>query len=546
MKYKIQLKFINNYVIPSLICWLLHSCAIPLAPTGGPKDTEAPKIKKCFPENMTKNFNSNEIKIDFNEYIEINDPQKEVIITPPLLAFPQFKARKKSLIIDFRNQKLLPNTTYTIQLGASIKDLNEGNKIKDFQYIFSTGSYIDSLTYNGQLFDALTHDGVPNVKVMLYENASDSAIYKIKPLYYTRSAADGSFKFAHLRKGLFDVYALDDKNDNYNIDDKELFGFGSSKVASDTAKQLIVKPIYTFLPPVAMPEIKALSLRPPRYTIRLSGAMDTLKAYYKQGNTYHLAKYTQLAPEKDSIAGWIENRVDTAKLNLRIQLNASMKDTIIKGIAPGKRSFQLFLKADVSAANANLWGSPLVFHANLPINNIDNRLSISIDSHLVKSKQLHFTDSSYTNFYYTFPIRDESKALQIVVPSACIQDVYGGVNKDTFITSMAPPQRKDFGFLSVMLALPNDSSAYIFQVVNKDKKVVFEKKFAVNGRIEIPLLENGAYKLRYIRDANKNGRWDEGHLFKHQQAEEVFYAKDPVNVKANWELTDVPFKYIKQ
>ena len=50
---------------------------------------------------------------------------------------------------------LKDNTTYSFNFGNSILDNNEGNLFPNYKYVFSTGSYIDSLTLKGTAIDAL-------------------------------------------------------------------------------------------------------------------------------------------------------------------------------------------------------------------------------------------------------------------------------------------------------------------------------------------------------------------------------------------------------
>ena len=60
------------------------SCANRGTPSGGDKDVTPPQIIKTIPENFSTNFNANEIRIYFDEFVKIKDVQRQLIISPPM------------------------------------------------------------------------------------------------------------------------------------------------------------------------------------------------------------------------------------------------------------------------------------------------------------------------------------------------------------------------------------------------------------------------------------------------------------------------------
>ena len=50
--------------------------------------------------------------------------------------------------------KLQPNTTYTIDFSDAISDNNEGNPLGNYTYSFSTGDHIDTLEVSGYVLEA--------------------------------------------------------------------------------------------------------------------------------------------------------------------------------------------------------------------------------------------------------------------------------------------------------------------------------------------------------------------------------------------------------
>ena len=133
---------------------LLSSCAnLGGGPQGGPRDTIPPIVEKESPINGTLNFDAKRIEIHFDEYIQLNDIQKNVLISPPQQKAPEIKAIGKTLSVVFA-EELTDSTTYTIDFGSAICDYNEKTPLLEYVYSFSTGDVIDSLAISGRVYDA--------------------------------------------------------------------------------------------------------------------------------------------------------------------------------------------------------------------------------------------------------------------------------------------------------------------------------------------------------------------------------------------------------
>lgn len=227
-----------------LVLSLFPRCAQIVAPTGGPKDTIPPYLVSAMPPDSSLNFHSKRIELSFDEFIQIQNLQKQLIIAPSMQRQPTFKAKLRSLSIQFTDS-LKPNTTYTLNMGNAIEDIDEGNPLRNFRYVFSTGPYLDSLELGGKLWDASTGMPDSNIAVFLYTDLKDSVVSKEKPLYYTRTQGDGTFLFENLPHGIFKVFALKDANGDLQYDDtSEAIAFLNKPVRLDS-NQLHL-PLYLF------------------------------------------------------------------------------------------------------------------------------------------------------------------------------------------------------------------------------------------------------------------------------------------------------------
>ena len=203
-----------------LTAFLAQRCANAVAPTGGPKDETPPKVVATVPENQSVNFIGKKIELTFDEYITLENANQNVMISPPLSEKPDIKLKNKTVIVKFK-ETLAANTTYTINFGAAIKDLHEGNQFKDYVYSFSTGDHIDTLCIAGTVLNAVDKKPVEDVYVSLYaadRDNLDSLPMTTVPNYLTKTDKEGKFSLNGLADKKYLVFALKDANANLYFD----------------------------------------------------------------------------------------------------------------------------------------------------------------------------------------------------------------------------------------------------------------------------------------------------------------------------------------
>ncbi|MBT8234276.1 MAG: Ig-like domain-containing protein, partial [Bacteroidia bacterium] len=203
-----------------ILVFIAMGCAQFQSPKGGPRDTDPPLLIEAESEpNYQTNFVKKPIELHFNEWIKITNPTKEIVISPPTDYPIKVIEKGRRVLLEFSEDEVLKeNTTYQINYGDAIKDFTEGNIIKNLVFIFSTGDVIDSLSVSGKMVDALTKEPLDNVIISLYDNLSDTAFTKTKPLYFTKTNKDGSFNLTNLRSDTFQIFGLTDNNVNYFYD----------------------------------------------------------------------------------------------------------------------------------------------------------------------------------------------------------------------------------------------------------------------------------------------------------------------------------------
>jgi len=230
------MKIYNSIIILLAVgfCYLLSvmgsGCAQIGMPTGGPRDTIPPVLLNANPPNKTTHFEGNRITFTFDEYVHLQDLQKYLLVAPEPKIIPNITSKLKTVSIKIRDT-LQANTTYSFQFGDALQDINENNPLHNFTYVFSTGSYVDSLTFSGNVVLAETGKVDSTLLVFLYKNLNDSAVYKEKPRYVTRLDSAGKFEFKYLAAGAYHLYALKDESGQkmYN-NPSQLFAFADSVI----------------------------------------------------------------------------------------------------------------------------------------------------------------------------------------------------------------------------------------------------------------------------------------------------------------------------
>lgn len=209
---------------------LTGGCAQIGMPMGGPRDTLPPVLLESTPPNHSVNFNANLITLTFDEYIQLDNPIQNVLVSPLPKKNPFIDFRLKTVTVKLYDT-LQPDKTYSLRFGNTIKDLNEGNPYKDFDYVFSTGSFIDTLTINGKIRIAETGEIDSTLTVTLYPQLDDSTVYKEKPEYIAKLNKEGDFSFKYLSPGSYHIFAIKDESGRYTYNNpQQLFAFADSTI----------------------------------------------------------------------------------------------------------------------------------------------------------------------------------------------------------------------------------------------------------------------------------------------------------------------------
>ena len=512
----------------------MMSCAKRGNITGGLKDTLGPVLRSSSPKNFSTDFKADEIILTFDEYVKLKNANKQLIISPPMKNQPIITPSNASKFINIKIlDTLQPNTTYSFNFGQSIADNNEGNPYNQFKYVFSTGSYIDSLTLNGRIKDAYDKTADNFVSVMLYEvndAFKDSVIYKENPRYITNTLDSlTTFRLENLKSGKYMLVALKDKGNNNKFnpkDDKIGFIKQPITIPNDTIFELEL-----FKETLPLKAFKPIQASGNRLLLPYEGKQNFKNAkptIVLNNNTEVLETIITQFPKKDSLQIWYKPlkadslSLEVSKENYTKKFNFKIKkqknDTLnITAIQNGVIHFRDRFTLETA--------TPLVKFDKSKIKLI-NKDSIDVD---FTTEYNEFEQKLYVDFK-----REPAQKYNFTFFPGALTDFYEKSN-DTLSYKLNTRELEEYANLKLNLVNVK-RFPIIVELTNKKGDVVLAREYSEeNTKLEFNLLEPNTFTIRVIYDDNKNKVFDPGNYLEKRYAEEVNYSQKEVDVRANWD-----------
>lgn len=511
--------------------------------TGGKKDTEPPKVIRCEPQNASVNFNSNDINLQFDEYIQLKNVVSQLIMTPQPKEFPEIEAHGKSISIKLKDT-LQRNTTYKLAFGNSISDLHESNALQDFEYVFSTGHHIDSLMLRGSIITAFDKKPATNVLVGLYPAmAKDSAIYKDKPFYISKTNERGEFQFSYLPDAFFKLVGINDRNKNLLYDgSEEEIAFTKTLVNPKTPTSISLS---LFKEPPHKSFIKqSLSTEYGKAIIVYNKPQTDIKAVHAKG----LVSYA-LNQLKDTLAVYYSDVFDTLKtcISYTSKKADTLSISILSAEAFEKLNKNKTIKYDLQSNINQIFPvyDSLSFKLNFPITfqNIHEQnihLAEKIDT-VFKKIPFHLSTRGElaTSFKIETALKQET-TYRLTFARGALSNHTQRVN-DSITYVFKTTSMDDYAQLKLKLFFPKKEN-YIVMLFNDKEQLIDERwvDFSLTSTSEKIISYNyllpGNYLIKVVEDANKNGLFDAGNYFSGKQPEAVFVNTTPIKLLAGWEI----------
>ncbi len=551
-------KAITRIVILLLAGITLSRCAQESTPQGGAKDEKPPELKHSSPPNKSTHFATDKIKITFNEFIkETGFPQ--TLVSPPLDKRPVYHVEGRTLTIKLKSA-LRDSTTYTINFGDDLQDLNESNKAPNFTYVFSTGSYIDSQRIDGTVILAKDNTPAEDIVVSLYPKDSVDGILKSKPYYFAKTDKAGNFKIENIKAAQYRLYALKDQNYNYIYDQpNELIAFSDTLInLADTLPKNVKLHLFNEnRQTLKFSEAKLVS--PGQLQIIYNKPVNNFKLDWKG---YSADDFAYTYPTNDTIIYWYSKYYaekdtfyltanDTLLDTVRMELKSIKKDSLATGNKlPFTFANQAVTSRKDTAKVQNLvlqeLLKPLKITFTVPIIGINDskRLQISRDSSLENINAKVVLDPKTKQSITVEFDKQEKTTYNITIPDSMYKDIFGRWNSK-LVQRITTNDKTSYGNLQIKLKTEHPDKYYVIKLLHAESnEVVKEFYFTGNGEKKITVSDvlAGKYKFMVIEDENKNGEWDTGNFEKKIQPENIYTYQDTYELKGGWDL-DVEVKF---
>ena len=527
-------KRILSIVFLGLSLTAFWQCARRGNPTGGPKDVDPPVLLRAEPENLSINFDSQKIRLYFDEYIKLQDVQNQLIVSPPLTYIPEIKplgGASKFIEITLKDT-LRENTTYTINFGQSIVDNNEGNPNSFLTYVFSTGEVIDSLSLSGVVKDAFDRNPDEFVSVMLYEIDSiynDSTIYKYPPNYLANTGDSlPFFQLRNLKAGTYKIFGVKDEGRNNVFDQR------ADKIAF--LKDTITLPTDTLLLLNLFKEIPDYAASVPSYVAKnriifgYSGNSDSMRIRPLTPLPDSVRTIIKKEKDKDTLNYWLTpTDIDSIVFTVSNELYKVLDTFTVK-----TRKLPLdSLKLTPSHGGKINFEEQFHINANTPLALVDSTKIAIMDRDSLSIPFKTRLDTLENRVDVDFDLLEEQQYALTFLPGA-IADFFGMEN-DTLQVRLATEKRTDFGNM-VLTVSGNVRYPIVVQLTDDGGEIKREQMGTEPKPFQFNTLEPGKYGIRVIFDDNGNGKWDTGNYLKQIQPERISYYPDIIDVRANWEM----------
>lgn len=519
---------------------MLVSCAQFVPPTGGKKDEVAPKLIKSNPPNEQKNYKGKEFELIFDELIDATSLRQELLIVPEPEGTYDIKQKSNSVILKF-DKPFKDSTTYTFNFRKGINDLNERNEARNLKIVFSTGNNIDSLKIEGNVKSLFTNQPVLEANVAIYIVQDSLDLKKTKPNYFIKTDSSGSFKFENIKAGNYRLYAFTDKNSNLKYDSKtEAISFNK-----DTLK------LYKNISNINL-SLYSANNEKPKNQKTLQRAEDFTVLYDKNIKSFDV----KFDNPKDSIPYFglgkelkfynFPAKTDTIKVTIVARDSADNLLTHLQKIKfrepeKKKKATKEYQNIEIKPKIGEDLEQDLKYEIsfNNPIKQFD-LTKIKIKSDTIRIETIDSSNFAW-NKYRTH--------LMLTKKIAAVREVKIEFGKGTFINIKGDSSDKltvlnpilkveNYGILEGRVEGGRDNK--IIQLVDENYKVEAEQKSI--DRFLFKNVKPGIYLIRTIIDKNGNGQWDFGNVEKNILPEAIFFSKEAIKIKSNFELRGLNIK----
>lgn len=522
-------------VLTFILFLLFAGCGQVGVITGGAIDNRAPSpiMNEVNPPMASLNTFPTLIEIPFDEFIALNKPSENISVVPEDVKLEP-SIRKKTLLLKPIEGKgeWQPNTTYAIYLKRAVKDITESND-SIISFVFSTGSYIDSLMTQVRVIDAFDGEPLKDITVGLFADPIISDTAKMLPRYIGQTNKEGVAQFNYLMNAPFYVYAFQDVNRNNQLDPTESRGRLKEMISGEAELSQDSIPSIRLMPPQPSDELIIRSNvveEPPFWKIGFgqpvkediilsfpSNKEPLDKRWSEKGDSIVLIYGPSLPSDRYSIFYEFKGKRDTLnkKFIIKEAIKFDYETNLVRGVLLIDDTLSLSFNQGIKDVDTDQMRIIGVKKGD----SIREELTFSIERPFSDEIQIIHTKDLDSIYLELFP--ESINGIDLAM-------------EDTLLISYAIQQKSQVG--EMILSFDTIPPQGVFQLINDKKEVIDETELISQRALTYKNVQPGKYTFRYILDENKDGKWSTGSIFKDEEAEYVLFFKDALNVRANWDI----------
>jgi hypothetical protein len=536
----------QNFTLLFFVILVLFGCAAQQQPTGGPRDVTPPVLVKAIPANKTRNFTAKEINLEFDEFIKLSNSYQEIVMSPTMEKQPEITSNKKKLRIQFKDT-LVKNTTYVINFGKAIQDVNESNVLKNFTYVFSTGPHIDSLSISGTVTNTVTQEKEKDITVMLFPVKTDSLLFgKKKPSIFTTTDSSGNFNLNNLHEDQYRIYALKEASPDkvFNNEQNELIGFLKKPINLKSDTQNIKLNLFKQFPEKFRVAEKRFDVAG-NLLLLFNKALQkpSVKIIYPED--VDKQKFVEFSKTRDTASIFFKY-MNFDSVRVAIYDNNKPIDTVYQ-LKQRKETYSRIFAFKYNISNDKLKpGNDLKIATNLPIENIDlAQITLKEDSIALSSSDytLAKDTGNVKSLTLKYAWRQNAK-YELSFAEGAFTDIYGDKNKFAGKKFQAD-KPENYGTVTAKITIPDTSKSYVIELLDDKKNVLQTDVINRNKTLVYKNYLTGKYMVRVVYDENKNGKWDSGNVHLRKQPENIWLYGEEITLRPNWE-TEKPITVPKE
>ena len=589
--YTMKIKGKLPLFIVAVLAWtvIISSCANIGMPVGGPKDTIPPVLLSSDPFYGELEFDDDNVKLTFNEFLQTDQISEILVISPPLEKRPTIKTKSKTLVIQI-NEELKDSVTYSFDFKNSIVDNNEKNPIENLRLLFSTGPVLDTLRVAGKVINSFNLETIEKGLVLLHSNLHDSAVFSVRPDYIAKTDEEGLFMFDNVVEGKYHVFALNDLNNDL------LYNEGAEEIAFIDS---IIIPRVEFHSSIdtTLEGVDSMLVHghshfyPEPFYLRYF-MEDIFEQYMEEGEresrnkclflfnesvedtfnvrlldhdveNWNLFEYNRKA---DSIVMWITDTTLMKNDSLYMELSYYLLDSVGEKYVANDTLLMKFTDKKVDAKKKRRRGkdeeeegpepipqfswqanvsSTMELNGNIqitapePIQEFDQSMMRLFLTEDTLKTPLDIKITEHPTAYRTFIVSygwEPQTAYSFEIDSAACVNIYGITSHSL---SKGFKTREEDYYGSITFNFTNVEMPMIVQLLknNDEEEVLRQQYFSENGSVLFEYLKPDSYKVKVIYDRNENGKWDPGSFQDRYQPERVAYVPEVIKLRSNWSET---------